>query len=70
MNILEIGGFENKTYKSTLTVIALEVCVDRTGGTVVLGDSFSMHIFQQSFKKMFEPDDDGSRAGLSCGNTF
>ena len=33
--------------------------VDRTGGTVVLGDSFSMHIFQQSFKKMFEPDEAG-----------
>ena len=37
----------------------MKVCVDRTGGTVVLGDSFSMHIFQQSFKKMFEPDDSG-----------
>ena len=36
-----------------------QVCVDRTGGTVVLGDSFSMHIFQQSFKKMFEPDENG-----------
>jgi len=46
-NLDQVGLFEMK------------VCVDRTGGTVVLGDSFSMHIFQQSFKKMFEPDDNG-----------
>jgi protein transport protein SEC23 len=46
-NLDQVGLFEMK------------VCVDRTGGTMVLGDSFSMHIFQQSFKKMFEPDDAG-----------
>lgn len=46
-NLDQVGLFEMK------------VCVDRTGGLMVMGDSFSTHLFQQSFRKAFEPDDNG-----------
>ncbi|KAJ1606218.1 putative Sec23 [Cryptosporidium canis] len=37
----------------------MRVLCDRSGGHMVMSDSFSMNIFRDSFKKMFEPDASG-----------
>ncbi|KAF4755614.1 Protein transport protein Sec23A, partial [Perkinsus olseni] len=37
----------------------MKVVSEKTGGAVVLSDSFSMHVFKASFQKMFELDQDG-----------
>eukprot|EP00820_Chromera_velia_P028309 Cvel_36485.t1-p1 / transcript=Cvel_36485.t1 / gene=Cvel_36485 / organism=Chromera_velia_CCMP2878 / gene_product=Protein transport protein Sec23A, putative / transcript_product=Protein transport protein Sec23A, putative / location=Cvel_scaffold7323:237-1804(+) / protein_length=114 / sequence_SO=supercontig / SO=protein_coding / is_pseudo=false len=37
----------------------MRVCCDKTGGSMVMADSFSIHVFKDSFKKMFEADSGG-----------
>ncbi|EEA07304.1 Sec23/Sec24 trunk domain-containing protein [Cryptosporidium muris RN66] len=37
----------------------MRVLCDRSGGNMVMSDSFSMNIFRDSFKKIFEPDNTG-----------
>lgn len=34
----------------------IRVCCDKTGGYVVMSDSFSMNVFKDSFKRVFEAD--------------
>lgn len=35
------------------------MCAEKTGGFVVMSDSFSMHVFKDSFRKIFEVDANG-----------
>ncbi|XP_055389012.1 LOW QUALITY PROTEIN: uncharacterized protein LOC129618233 [Condylostylus longicornis] len=37
----------------------MRVCSDKTGGFVVMSDSFSMNVFKDSFRKIFEADSTG-----------
>ncbi|CEL94076.1 unnamed protein product [Vitrella brassicaformis CCMP3155] len=37
----------------------MKVICDKTGGYMVMSDSFSMHVFRDSLKKVFEPDASG-----------
>eukprot|EP00382_Lankesteria_abbotti_P000862 CAMPEP_0113845098 /NCGR_PEP_ID=MMETSP0372-20130328/576_1 /TAXON_ID=340204 /ORGANISM="Lankesteria abbotti" /LENGTH=611 /DNA_ID=CAMNT_0000814119 /DNA_START=536 /DNA_END=2371 /DNA_ORIENTATION=- /assembly_acc=CAM_ASM_000359 len=38
----------------------MKVCADKTGGYVVMSDTFSMNVFKDSFKRVFEVDSQGS----------
>ncbi len=33
--------------------------VDKTGGVMVMSDSFAMHVFKQSLTRLFDPDQEG-----------
>eukprot|EP00919_Chromeraceae_sp_WS-2016_P047695 GHVR01113017.1.p1 GENE.GHVR01113017.1~~GHVR01113017.1.p1 ORF type:complete len:760 (+),score=146.04 GHVR01113017.1:67-2346(+) len=55
----------------------MRVMSDKTGGVMVMSDSFSMHVFKDSFKKMFELDSGGflrmgfnSRVEILCSKEF
>eukprot|EP00929_Paragymnodinium_shiwhaense_P069086 TRINITY_DN34850_c0_g1_i3.p1 TRINITY_DN34850_c0_g1~~TRINITY_DN34850_c0_g1_i3.p1 ORF type:complete len:759 (-),score=146.65 TRINITY_DN34850_c0_g1_i3:222-2498(-) len=37
----------------------MKVVVDRSGGYMVMGDSFSIHVFKDSFRKVFDCDENG-----------
>lgn len=37
----------------------MKVVTDKTGGLMVMSDSFSMHVFKDSFRKVFECDESG-----------
>merc|ERR1719238_2679336 len=37
----------------------MRVVADKTGGYIVMSDSFSMHVFKDSFKKLFDCDEHG-----------
>ena len=37
----------------------MKVLSEKTGGSIVMSDSFSMHVFKQSFKRMFDLDPAG-----------
>merc|ERR1712110_357563 len=45
----------------------MKVCVDKTGGYMVMSDSFSMHVFKQSLLKCFEKDEyEHLKQGFNC----
>eukprot|EP00920_Eleutheroschizon_duboscqi_P032529 GHVT01078556.1.p1 GENE.GHVT01078556.1~~GHVT01078556.1.p1 ORF type:complete len:614 (-),score=46.75 GHVT01078556.1:734-2575(-) len=55
----------------------MKVCSDKTGGYVVMSDSFSMNVFKDSFKKIFETDSSGylrhgynARLEVMCSKEF
>jgi len=55
-------GFAVDIFACSLDQVGLyemKVVPERTGGYMVMSDSFSMHVFKDSFRKMFEPDDQG-----------
>jgi protein transport protein SEC23 len=37
----------------------MKVCADKSGGYMVMSDSFSMHVFKDSFRKVFDCDESG-----------
>lgn len=41
----------------------MKVMTEKTGGCVVMGDSFSINVFKDSLKKFFETDATGEQAG-------
>jgi len=47
----------------------MKVCVEKTGGNVVLAESFSHTVFKTSFSKLFAPDADGG-LGISYNGQF
>lgn len=55
-------GFAVDIFACSLDQVGLHemaVLVDKTGGSIVMGDSFSMSVFKDSFRKMFDCDDAG-----------
>lgn len=55
-------GFAVDIFACSLDQVGLyemKVISDKTGGYMVMSDSFSMHVFKDSFRKMFEPDEMG-----------
>mmetsp|Transcript_41917 Transcript_41917/g.98450 ORF Transcript_41917/g.98450 Transcript_41917/m.98450 type:complete len:753 (+) Transcript_41917:58-2316(+) len=48
-------------------VAELKSCVEHTGGSLVLTDSFTNSIFKESFKKLFARDENGDLAIAFCG---
>jgi len=42
----------------------MKSCVNRTGGTVIMADSFNTSIFKQSFQRMFVKNPDGNPTTL------
>lgn len=55
-------GFAVDIFACSLDQVGLyemKVVADKTGGYMVMSDSFSMHVFKDSFRKMFEPDENG-----------
>lgn len=53
------------------------MCADKTGGFVVMSDSFSMNVFKDSFRKIFEVDSSGylqhaynARVEVLCSKEF
>eukprot|EP00450_Noctiluca_scintillans_P007048 CAMPEP_0194485104 /NCGR_PEP_ID=MMETSP0253-20130528/6218_1 /TAXON_ID=2966 /ORGANISM="Noctiluca scintillans" /LENGTH=756 /DNA_ID=CAMNT_0039325035 /DNA_START=45 /DNA_END=2315 /DNA_ORIENTATION=- len=56
------GGFAVDIFACSLDQVGLyemKVIADKTGGYSVMGDSFSMHVFKDSFRKVFDCDDSG-----------
>ena len=47
----------------------MKVCVEKTGGNVVLAESFSHTVFKTSFQKLFAPDSDGG-LGIAYNGQF
>lgn len=55
-------GFAVDIFACSLDQVGLyemKVVVDKTGGYMVMSDSFSMHVFKDSFRKMFDCDEAG-----------
>eukprot|EP00435_Cladocopium_sp_Y103_P000764 s4292_g1.t1 len=55
-------GFAVDIFACSLDQVGLyemKVISDKTGGFMVMSDSFSMHVFKDSFRKVFEPDETG-----------
>eukprot|EP00439_Symbiodinium_sp_Y106_P048950 s2741_g6.t1 len=55
-------GFAVDIFACSLDQVGLyemKVISDKTGGYMVMSDSFSMHVFKDSFRKIFEPDETG-----------
>ncbi|CAJ1416637.1 unnamed protein product [Effrenium voratum] len=55
-------GFAIDIFACSLDQVGLyemKVVSDKTGGFMVMSDSFSMHVFKDSFRKVFEPDETG-----------
>merc|ERR1719159_593719 len=55
-------GFAVDIYACSLDQVGLyemKVIADKTGGYMVMSDSFSMHVFKNSFRKMFDCDEQG-----------
>eukprot|EP00922_Rhytidocystis_sp_ex-Travisia-forbesii_P042070 GHVS01062827.1.p1 GENE.GHVS01062827.1~~GHVS01062827.1.p1 ORF type:complete len:780 (-),score=92.27 GHVS01062827.1:131-2398(-) len=55
----------------------MKVCCDKTGGYMVMSDSFSMNVFKNSYKKVFEADSTGylnqgfnARVEVLCSKEF
>eukprot|EP00929_Paragymnodinium_shiwhaense_P012712 TRINITY_DN1202_c0_g2_i1.p1 TRINITY_DN1202_c0_g2~~TRINITY_DN1202_c0_g2_i1.p1 ORF type:complete len:758 (+),score=222.41 TRINITY_DN1202_c0_g2_i1:97-2370(+) len=56
------AGFAVDIFACSLDQVGLhemKVLVDRTGGYMVMSDSFSMHVFKDSFRKVFDCDEFG-----------
>uniref|UniRef100_A0A7S4V591 Protein transport protein SEC23 n=1 Tax=Alexandrium monilatum TaxID=311494 RepID=A0A7S4V591_9DINO len=56
------AGFAIDVFACSLDQVGLfemKVFAERTGGYVVMTDSFSIHVFKESFRKVFECDDEG-----------
>jgi len=56
------SGFAIDIFACSLDQVGLhemKVLADRTGGYMVMSDSFSMHVFKDSFRKVFECDEAG-----------
>mmetsp|Transcript_86299 Transcript_86299/g.136204 ORF Transcript_86299/g.136204 Transcript_86299/m.136204 type:complete len:748 (+) Transcript_86299:80-2323(+) len=56
------AGFAIDVFACSLDQVGLhemKVCVDKTGGYMVMGDSFSTHVFKDSFRNIFNVDDAG-----------
>eukprot|EP00931_Biecheleriopsis_adriatica_P053118 TRINITY_DN3103_c0_g1_i1.p1 TRINITY_DN3103_c0_g1~~TRINITY_DN3103_c0_g1_i1.p1 ORF type:complete len:784 (-),score=151.16 TRINITY_DN3103_c0_g1_i1:236-2533(-) len=55
-------GFAVDIFACSLDQVGLyemKLIPDKTGGYMVMSDSFSMHVFKDSFRKMFDPDEVG-----------
>lgn len=55
-------GFAVDIFACSLDQVGLyemKVVVDKTGGFMVMSDTFSMHVFKDSFRKMFDCDETG-----------
>jgi len=55
-------GFAVDIFACSLDQVGLyemKVVADKTGGYMVMGDSFSMHVFKDSFRKVFDCDAQG-----------
>jgi len=55
-------GFAVDIFACSLDQVGLyemKVVADKTGGYMVMSDSFSMHVFKDSFRKVFECDESG-----------
>eukprot|EP00933_Yihiella_yeosuensis_P045433 TRINITY_DN40809_c0_g1_i1.p1 TRINITY_DN40809_c0_g1~~TRINITY_DN40809_c0_g1_i1.p1 ORF type:complete len:757 (+),score=153.63 TRINITY_DN40809_c0_g1_i1:1-2271(+) len=55
-------GFAVDVFACSLDQVGLyemKVLSDKTGGYMVMSDSFSMHVFKDSFRKMFDCDESG-----------
>lgn len=55
-------GFSVDIFACSLDQVGLyemKVCADKTGGYMVMSDSFSMGVFKDSFRKMFDTDQNG-----------
>jgi protein transport protein SEC23 len=55
-------GFAIDVFACSLDQVGLyemKVIADKTGGYMVMSDSFSMHVFKNSFRKMFDCDEQG-----------
>eukprot|EP01071_Lankesteria_metandrocarpae_P003093 Lankesteria_metandrocarpae@DN2755_c0_g1_i1.p1 len=37
----------------------MKICCDKTGGVIVMSDTFSLNVFRESFKKLFDTDANG-----------
>lgn len=55
----------------------MRVCYEKTGGYLVMSDSFSMHVFKDSFRKIFDCDENGylqqgfnARMEICCSREF
>lgn len=56
------AGFALDIFACSLDQVGLyemKVCTDKTGGYMVMGDSFSTHVFKDSFRKVFDCDEAG-----------
>lgn len=47
----------------------MKICVEKTGGNVVLAESFSHTVFKTSFQKLFAPDSEGG-LGIAYNGQF
>jgi len=55
-------GFAVDIFACSLDQVGLhemKVVIDKTGGYMVMSDSFSMHVFKDSFRKIFDCDEQG-----------
>ncbi|XP_028118451.1 putative potassium transporter 12 [Camellia sinensis] len=58
---MEIAGFQD--HHAKVGVAKMKIAIERTGGLVVLAESFDHFVFKDSFKRVFE---DGEQSiGLS-----
>jgi protein transport protein SEC23 len=56
------GGFAVDIFACSLDQVGLhemKVLADKSGGYMVMSDSFSLHVFKNSFRKMFDCDEAG-----------
>merc|ERR1719355_480238 len=56
------GGFAVDIFACSLDQVGLyemKVLADKSGGYMVMGDSFSMHVFKDSFRHVFDCDESG-----------